>query len=181
MTVYFFTGINHKVPVIDQYSPLAICIANYLHYHKPEYRHRGAESLYWLSLQQCSIVNGWKLFLQVSQDCIFCKLKSKRYLRQFMGPLSNLQLSISTVFYITFVDLWGPLETKMTKYYDVYFMVLTCCATGTVNVQVLEGKSMQSCLNGFTRFFCETAVPKIILTDTEGGLLKSQRRINQPH
>ena len=31
ITLDFFTGINHKVTVIDQYSPLAICIANYLH------------------------------------------------------------------------------------------------------------------------------------------------------
>ena len=135
--------------------------------------------MYRLSLQYCNIVNGWKLFLQVSQDCIFCKLKSKKYLRQVMGPLSNLQLSISPVFYIILVDLWGPLKagyhrkTKLTKYYNIYFMVLACCAKGTVNVQVLEGKNTQSCMDGFTRFFCEAAVPKIILTDAEGGLLKS--------
>ena len=52
-------------------------------------------------------------------------------------------------------------------------MVLACCATGMVNVQVLEGKNTHSCLDGLTRFFCETAVPKIILTDAKGGLLKS--------
>merc|ERR1711867_193630 len=105
-----FTGVNHKVPVIDHYSLLAVCIANYLYYCKQEYRHRGAESLYRLSLQYCSIVNGQKLFLQVSQDCIFCKLKLKKYLKQIMGPLSNLQLSISPVFYITLVDLWDLLR-----------------------------------------------------------------------
>ena len=179
MTLESFTGVNHKVPVIDHHSLLAITIANYLHYYKPEYRHRGAESLYRLSLQYCSILNGRKLFMQVSQDCIFCKLKLKKYLKQIMGPLSNMQLSISPIFYITLVDLWGPMkagyhrETRITKQYDVYFMVLACCATGTVNVQLMEGKNTQSCLEAFNRFFCETAVPKIILTDAEGGLLKS--------
>ena len=68
ITLDFFTGINHKVPIIDQYSPLVICIANYLHYNKPEYRHNGAESFYRLSLQYCNIINGRKLFLQISQD-----------------------------------------------------------------------------------------------------------------
>ena len=64
-----------------------------------------------------------------------------------MGPLSNLQLSILLVFYITLVDLWGPLkaryhhETKVAKYYNVYFMVLACCATGTVNVQILKERT----------------------------------------
>ena len=37
----------------------------------------------------------------------------------------------------------------------------------------LEGKKTQSCIKAFNRFFYETAVPKIVLTDAEGGLLKS--------
>ena len=52
-------------------------------------------------------------------------------------------------------------------------MVLACASTGTINVQFLEGKSRASCISGFNRFFSETTVPKIILTDAEGGLLKS--------
>ena len=52
-------------------------------------------------------------------------------------------------------------------------MVIACASTGTVNVQFLEGKSTASCISGFNRFFSETTVPKIILTDAEGGLLKS--------
>ena len=179
MTLESFTGVNFKVPVIDHHSPLAFSIANYLHYKKIEYRHKGAESLYRLSLQFCSIINGRRLFMQISQDCIFCKLKLKRYLKQIMGPLSNNQLTISPIFYISLVDLWGPIkpgyhrETRITKQYNCYFMVLACCSTGTVNVQLMEGKDTQSCIEAFNRFFCETAVPKIILTDAEGGLLKS--------
>ena len=100
-----------------------------------------------------------------------------------MGPLSDSQLTISPVFYVTLVDLWGPikchapghhqeLRAAHSKHYDGYFMVLACASTGTVNVQFLEGKSTASCVSGFNRFFCETTVPKIILTDAEGGLLK---------
>ena len=96
-------------------------------------------------------------------------------MKQIMGPLSNLQLSISLMFYIMLVDLWGTMkagyhrETRVTKYYDVYFMVLACCATGTVNVQLMEGKNTQSCLKAFTRFFWETAVPKISLLTQKVG------------
>ena len=94
-----------------------------------------------------------------------------------MGPLSNNHLTISPIFYISLVDLWGPIkagyhrETRITKQYNCYFMVLACCSTGTVNVQLMEGKDTQSCIEAFNRFFCETAVLKIILTDAEGGLL----------
>ena len=101
-----------------------------------------------------------------------------------MGPLTDNQLSISPVFYVTLVDLWGPIkcfapghhrETREahSKHYDGYFMVLACASMGTVNVQFIEDKSTASCLSGFNWFFNEMTVPKIILMDTEGGLLKS--------
>ena len=122
--------------------------------------------------------------MQISQDCLYCKKMSKKLMEQVMGPLTDNQLSISPVFYVTLVDLWGPIkcyapgyhrETRSvhSKPYDGYFMVFACCSTGTVNVQFIEGKNTESCLSGFNRFFNETSVPKIILTDAEGGLLKS--------
>ena len=52
-------------------------------------------------------------------------------------------------------------------------MVFACCATGTVNVQVIEGRLTGFCLDGMNRFFCETTVPKFMFTDEEGGLVKS--------
>ena len=66
-----------------------------------------------------------------------------------MGPLSDSQLTISPVFYVTLVDLWGPvkcfapdqhreLRTAHSKHYDGYFMVLACASNGTVNIQFLE-------------------------------------------
>ena len=77
------------------------------------------------------------------------------------------------------VDLWGPVqcyvpgyskETRSShkKLYDNYFMINVCCATSTVNLQVLEGKNTDAYLDGFSRFFNETTVPKIILCDREG-------------
>ena len=36
MTLESFTGVNHKVPVIDCFSPLAARIANHLHYFMQE-------------------------------------------------------------------------------------------------------------------------------------------------
>ena len=122
--------------------------------------------------------------MNITQDCVFCKKMSKKYMEQVMGPLTDSQLTISLVFYVTLVDLWGPvkcfapgqhqeLRTAHLKHYDGYFMVLSCASTGTVDVQFLEGKSTARCVLGFNQFFSETTVPKIILTDAEGGLLKS--------
>ena len=59
-------------------------------------------------------------------------------------------------------------------------MVFVCCATGTTNIQVIEGKHTNACLEGITKFLCETTVPKVFLIDEDGGLVKSikDREIN---
>merc|ERR1711867_7202 len=101
-----------------------------------------------------------------------------------MGPLDISQTSISPVFFFTLIDLWGPLPSFVPGYekitrsseskpHEVYMMVCAYAATGTVNCQIIEGRKTGFCLDGFTRFFCETAVPKIIYTDEEGGLTRS--------
>ena len=57
------TGVNFKVPLVDQNSPLAVSIALHLHYVK--YPHRGAETLHRLSLQHCKILNERKSSLKL--------------------------------------------------------------------------------------------------------------------
>ena len=52
-------------------------------------------------------------------------------------------------------------------------MVFACCATGTVNCQIIEGRKTGYCLDGFNRLFSEIAVPKICYPDLEGGLIKA--------
>ena len=62
-----------------------------------------------------------------------------------MGPLWDSQLTISPVFHVTLVDLWGPVKclapshhhemrAAHSKHYNGYFMVLACASMGTVNV-----------------------------------------------
>ena len=94
-----FTGVNFRVPVVDQHSPLAYSIGIHLHYNK--FPHRGAETQYRMSLQFARILGGRKLFSQISQDCIFCKKMQKKLMQQLMGPLSESQLSISPVIFIS--------------------------------------------------------------------------------
>ena len=139
-----FTGVNYKLPLFDYYSPLSWSIVNHLHYNKPEYRHKGYESLHHLSLLHCNILNGRKIFMNITHNCVYCKKMSKKYIEQVMGPLTDSLLTISPVFYVTLVDLWGPVRcfppgqhrevrTAHSKHYDGYFMVLAYASIGTVN------------------------------------------------
>ena len=96
-----------------------------------------------------------------------------------MGSPSECKIAVSPVFYFVQVNLWGPLHcycpgferlTRRDKGYDVYMLVFTCLATSAVNVQVIEGKSTEFVLEGCTRFFSETSVPKILFPDDDGAL-----------
>ena len=177
-----FTGINFRVPLVDQHSPLAVCIGLHLHYNK--FPHRGAETQYRMSLQYVKILRGKKMFNQIAADCVFCKKLQKKVLEQIMGPLDGSQISISPVFFYTLVDLWGPLTSYVPGYqkttrsnskkpHEIYILVFACCATGTVNCQVIEGKDAAFCMDGMNRFFMETTVPRFIYSDEEGGLVKA--------
>ena len=176
-----FTGVNFKVPIIDQHSPLALSIA--LHMHYCVLPHRGVESQHRMCLQFASIIKARSIFDKISKDCVYCKKLRGKYLEQVMGPFDSSQVTISPVFYFTMVDLWGPIQSFVPGYekvtrstsnkpHEIYFLVFACCATGTVNVQVIEGRDTGFCLDGMNRFFSETTVPKFIFADEEGGLVK---------
>ena len=176
-----FTGVNFHVPVIDKNSPVALSIASHLHYNVV--KHRGAETVFRISLQYVHILGGRPLMKLIRDECIFCQKLLLKYTQQLMGPLADQQLSISPIFYYTFADAWGPLKafcpgySKATragnKTYDVYMIVFGCASTGMVNCQIMEaGKNTSNALEAFNRFFDETCVPKIFFIDKDGAMMK---------
>ena len=59
-------GDNSDAPVIDKLSPIAVSISLHLHYNVLP--HRGAETLYTLSLQHAKIILGWTFMEKCSGD-----------------------------------------------------------------------------------------------------------------
>ena len=178
-----FTGVSFNVPLIDRFSPLAISIANHMHYNVTP--HMGQETVYRFSLQNARILKGRSLFKEISEDCVKCKKMRKKYIEAMMGPLTDAQLSISPVFFDTIVDLWGPVRVfvpgyeKVTrgaiKEYKIWIMIFACAATGTVNLQVIEKKDTDAILTGLNRFFVDCTVPKMMYPDKEGSLMAAMQ------
>ena len=179
-----FTGVNFKVPVIDRFSPLAVSLAS--HFHYTVVKHRGAETVYRMSLQFVKIIGGRSLMKRIREECIFCRKLLLKYVKQIMGPLSDQQLSVSPIFFFTFADIWGPLRAYIPKHqrntragdksYEVYVLVFGCAATSMVNCQVLEGgKSAADVVDAMNRFFAEMCVPKVFYIDQDSALVKVLR------
>ena len=181
MDIKSFTGVGFQVPLIHRNSPLAISIANHLHYNVCKYK--GAETIFRLSQQYAVIHQGRSLYRDIADDCIFCKKMRLSYIKQLMGPLSDYQISISPIFYVTYIDAYGPLKgyvpgfSRSTragdKSFDLYLVIFCCAATATVNIQVMVGGKDTACfLDVCNRFFAEACVPKICLPDKDGAILK---------
>ena len=52
-------------------------------------------------------------------------------------------------------------------------MFFVCSATGINNCQIIEGKDTSAVFEGFQHLFCEVTMPKVILPDADGALLKA--------
>ena len=83
-----------------------------------------------------------------------------------MGPLAEEQLMIAPAFFITMVDLFGPMRSfvpgheKATRARrelesKVHILVSVCITTKAVNLQALEGKDAPAIIDGFTRLSSE--------------------------
>ena len=109
----------------------------------------------------------------------------QKYVRQLMGPLSDTQLCISPIFYVTYIDMWGPLAIYCPGYerrtrnrqqkYEVHMLVMACAVTGAVNCQIIEKRDTGAVLDGLNRFFHEVCVPKVCYPDKDGALMKALR------
>ena len=177
-------GVKVNTPVLERFSPLSYSIAQYIHWTVG--RHRGIETTNRLSLQQVSIIQGMTLYREIAEECIKCHMKRKRLLEVPMGPVSQEQLIIAPPFFITMVDLFGPLRSFVPGFEratrarreletKLHVLVAVCVTTKIVNLQALEGKDQESIIDGFTRLSSEVGVPSKVLVDQDSGAMAGFR------
>ena len=165
------------VPLVDRFSPFAYSIANEVHWHSKEAKHTGVEKTLRYTLQYAHILEGRELIKRIRKSCVRCRLLAKKQLKVIMGPVSKHNLNIAPAFYITQVDLLGPLQSyhglnKRTKL-KIWLIVFCCCTTGAIDIKVMEGYTTSAFILGFKRFASRAGYPKILLPDNGSQLLKA--------
>ena len=175
-------GISLVSPVLDKFSPLAISIAMYI--HETLFPHHGYESSFRYSLDYVFIVEGQKLFRELGEDCVECNKLRKKYLDLAMGLLPDENFTVAPCFYVTQLDIYGPvhlyvpghsfnLRNKKTIEAKCYVLVAADPISRSCNLQVIENKAVDGILDGLTRLSCEVGVPKLVLTDQDSGIMKA--------
>ena len=173
-------GVKVNIPVLARYSPLSYSIAQHVHWNIG--RHRGIETTNRLSLQHVSIIQGMTLYRELAEECIRCHMRRKKLLEVPMGPVAREQLIIAPPFFITMVDLFGPLRSFVPGFERVtrarreleskiHILVGVCVTTRIVNLQALEGKDAATIIDGFTRMSSEVGIPTKVLVDQDSGAM----------
>ena len=177
-------GVKVNTPVLDRYSPLSYSIAQHMHYSVA--KHRGMETTNRMSLEHVTIIQGMTLYREIADECWKCHMKRKKYLEVSMGPVAQEQLMLAPPFYITMIDLFGPVEsyvpgfernTRNRKVLEtkMHVMVAVCITTKIVNLQILEGKAAHNIIDGFTRLSVEVGVPSVVHVDQDSGAMSGFR------
>ena len=177
-------GLKSHVPIIDRHSPLAYSIGQHIHWNVSH--HRGIETCNRFSLQNCLIMQGMSLYKELSDDCLWCAKKRKKYLEASMGPISDNQLLIAPPFWCCQVDLFGPLfcyvpgqeralRGKAAAPVKTWILTIVCEVTKLVNCQVIEKSDASGILDGLTRLGCEVGLPSLMLADQGSNLVKAIR------
>ena len=164
------------VPVLDFKSPIAYALVLETHRYHPDAQHAGVETVLRYSQTVAHILNGRFLAKEIGKYCIRCRRRNKARLNVLMGPLGDETLKIAPAFYVSQADISGPylaysfINKRAT--HKVWFVLFCCCATGAVDVRIMEDYSTESYLLAFQRFSCRYGYPRTLLIDEGSQLVK---------
>ena len=164
------------VPVMDQYSPVAISIALEIHWYHDDVRHSGIENMLRQTESVAHIIGGRNLVKSIKDGCKKCRALNKEAVDVLMGPLQNVNLCIAPAFFACQCDILGPYKAyspaNKRATLKVWFTIYCCCTTGAIDIRVMEDYSTDSFVSGFIRFSCRFGYPKYVLPDYGSQLVK---------
>ena len=131
-------------------------LVNDIHWYSPVAKQSGNETVWRYVLKYAYIIDGKELVRSFRQDCTRCRYLAKRTVDVVMGPVSKVNLMLAPAFYISQVDICGPMKAysvhNKRSSVNVWFLVFCCCTIGAVSLKVMENYSTSSFMLGF--FLC---------------------------
>ena len=165
------------VPLMSQHSPVGIAVSLEVHWHHPDVRHKGVETIYRQMLRVAHIIGGRQLATSIKQGCRRCRSLYKKSLEVAMGPIQNVNLCIAPPFFACQMDILGPSKAysvaNKRATLKVWFVIFCCTTTGAIDVRVMEDYSTDSVVSSFIRFSCTYGYPKYLMPDAGSQLLKT--------
>ena len=103
------------VPITDALSPIAYAIVMETHWYDPDVAHGGVESVLRISQNTAYIIGGRELVKSIKRACTKCRILEKRGIEIAMGPIGENNLLIAPPFFVSQVDICGPMNAYSTS------------------------------------------------------------------
>ena len=152
------TASTFCVPLVDKHSPLAYALINEVHWHDPDAKHSGNETVMRHLLKVCYVLEGSSLVQLFRKNCARCWYVHKKSIEVAMGPKCSENLSVAPAFYYCQVDLVGSFNaysnSNKRATVKIWFAIFCCTVTWAIDLKVLEDYSTSSFVLAFVRFSC---------------------------
>ena len=166
-----------EFPVLTYRDPLSYLWMKKVH----DENHTGITTTVAKSRRKYWIVRGRCLAKKVKSSCYRCRLVDKLLAEQLMSPLPLARLRPSPAWYVTSMDLFGPILIKDTVKQrtrkKVWGVIFNCLASRAVHIDVSEDYGTDSILQVIRRFICVRKSPSEILSDQGSQLIAAAKDI----
>ena len=109
------------------------------------------------------------LLRSIQMKCVVCKKLRKEVAGQIMGQLPDVRLKPSPAFTNTALDLFGPFfirdTVKRRTKSKAYGVLFNCMSSRAVYLDLIDGYSTKSFVDGFRRFISIRGCPKLVYSD----------------
>ena len=125
------------------------------------------------------IVNGRELARKTVRNCIPCFRYKPKFASQIMADLPKDRVTGYQPFYITGVDLCGPIYTTLKIRGKVplktYVAVFVCFASKAVHLEALSDLSTEGFLSTLNRFIARRGLSKTLWCDNATNFVGASR------
>ena len=127
-----------------------------------------------------------KLLSSIDRNCLFCKLKRKKFANQVMGELPGFRSDISPPFSYVLMDLFGPFTVRddcikkgprVQK--KVWGVVFSCASTRAVQLDIAVNYDTKAVLHCIRRLKALRGSVKTIVSDPGSQLIGADKEMKQ--
>ena len=173
---------KQELPILE---PTHIYTKLYIKERHESLGHPGVDKIIDLTRNNYWVPNIRRTASSVWRNCITCKRIDHVHQEQLMGKMQVWRTQPAPVFNTICLDLFGPMlirdnVIKRTGRRVVegkcWGMVMTCAATGAINLDVTEDYSADSAIQTIRRHLCDYGTPSTVITD-RGSQLKAAEKL----
>ena len=162
-------------PILTYRDPLSYLWMKKVH----DENHTGVTTTVAKSRRKYWIVRARSLSKKIKNNCYRCRLIDKILAQQLMSPLPLSRLRPSPAWYVTSMDLFGPImikdSVKQRTKKKVWGVIFNCLSSRAVHIDVSEDYGTDSILQVIRKFMCIRKCPSESMSSQGSQLIAAAK------